>query len=173
MTSFERCSNIAVVVVAGVVIGTNLYNRWGLQVPKPPPVLSKQLTGKPLPGSSITGNQGTITLFISKDCHFCTDSMDFYRRLSDLRSTTRCDIKLFAAGPRNRETREDIQAYLAKHDLAVDGIEMLNFSRLGVSGTPTLVLQDASRLVRGVWLGYLPEASENEVLSKTKSFCPG
>ena len=168
MTGFEKYSNIAVIVVASVVIGTNLYDHFGLQAPKP-----KQLTGKPLPGSSITGNQGTITLFISKDCHFCTDSMDFYRRLSDLRATTPCDIKLVAAGPRNRETREDIQTYLAKHDLAVDGIEMLNFSCLGVSGTPTLVLQGASRLVRAVWFGYLPEASENEVLSKTKSFCQG
>jgi hypothetical protein len=175
MTRLEKVSNIAVIIVASLVTGTTLYDRLVARGPSAQTTLLQQFTGKqlPLPASLATGNKGTITLFISKNCHFCTESMSLYQRLADSRSNASCDVKIVALGPKERETREDVQTYLTEHNLTVDGMEMVNFMNLGVSSTPTLVLRDASRLVRRVWVGRLSGAKENEVLAEVKSLCHG
>jgi hypothetical protein len=97
--------------------------------------------------------------------------MDFYRRLSDVRAKGSCGVKLVAVGPKNRETADDIREYLARQDLRVDAVEMVNYSKVGVSGTPTLALEDESGLVREVWFGFLSEKQEAEVLARMGSFC--
>ncbi len=108
---------------------------------------------------------------MSKDCHFCSNSMEFYRGLAALKMETSYDINLFAVGPKGRETVEDIEGYVAKNDFKVDGVDVADFSRLGISGTPTLVVVDRTRQVRGAWLGSLEREPQNEVVSKIKSFC--
>lgn len=174
MTLLEKLSNLAVIIVAVAVIGTKISERLA---PADTPVaqvhLAQRFMGKPLPlpEALATGKNGTITLFISKQCRFCTDSMLFYRRLKGYTSSQACETKLVAIGPGDHESREDIQEYLAGHHLPVDGIAMVNFHGLNVTGTPTLVLRDGARLVQGVWVGKLSEAGEKEVLSKVGSFC--
>jgi len=96
--------------------------------------------------------------------------MGFYRQLADSRPAS-CDVKLVVVGPKETETREEMTAYLAEHSLAVDGMQMVNFSDSQISTTPTLVLRDATRLVRGVWIGRLPDANQNEVVSRVRKFC--
>jgi hypothetical protein len=78
---------------------------------------------------------------------------------------------MVALGPKEREKREDIEAYLAVHNLSVDAIDMVDFPTVNVSGTPTLVVEDGSKLVRGIWVGKLSEIKENEVLDRVKSYC--
>ncbi len=186
MVSLQRMSNISVIVAAVVVIGLTLHDRLGVQgtqgthaqepldqIAHARESLNQKFIGKTLalPNTPITGKKATVTLFVSKTCKFCTASMDFYRRLADLRSTQSCDLKVVAVGPKSRETPEDIQEYVAQHDLGVDGVDVVDFSEFGIPGTPTLILRDASRLVRAVWLGRLGESEEEKVFSQIKSYC--
>jgi hypothetical protein len=166
----ETISNVAVIIVAAVFVGTSFYDRFLL---KPVPPAIQQLVGKqlPLPNSLVKGKNATIILFVSKDCHFCSESMIFYQQLSHLRSTLQCDLKLNAIGPQERETRKDIDTYLSGYNLKVDGTDVVNFNSLNIAGTPTLVVQDSLQIVQGVWVGKLPLLREGEVLSKVKSFC--
>ena len=133
-----------------------------------------KLMGKrlPVPESLAIGANGAITLFVSQNCHFCTESMGFYRRLSASRPKS-CDIRVYAIGRKELENREDVQAYLAGNGVTLDGSEVMDIRGVGISGTPTIVLRDTSGLVRGVWVGKLSETQEDEVLSKVKSFCQG
>ncbi len=169
MKNLDKVTNIAVLVASVVVVGSNLYPRFANRRVSS---VAQNFMGKPLPlsGALPTGKNGTVALFVSKSCHFCSDSMVFYRRLSEIRSSS-CDIKVVAIGPKNRETPAEIQQYVSDHGLRVDGADVADFPSLGVSGTPTLVLQDTSRAVKAVWTGFLAEDRQKEVVEKVTSFC--
>jgi len=173
MTRLETVKNIIVIVAAVTVIGTSIYSRFVTPESKSQASVSARLIGKPLPlpVSLVTGNKGTIALFVSKTCRFCTQSMGFYRHLAELKVNEPCDIKLVALGPKGRESSDEIRTYLRDNNLSVDGLDVVDFLSLGVEATPTLVLRDSSKLVRGVWVGAQRDTGENEVISKVKAFC--
>jgi hypothetical protein len=174
VTLLEKMSNVAVIVLAAGVLGFNIYDRFVPRVVPPSQMtLVRKYMGKPLPLPAAVpqGQRGTVALFVSKDCHFCSESMAFYRRLATVTSAPPCSVKMVALGPKEREKREDIEAYLAVHNLSVDAIDMVDFPTVNVSGTPTLVVEDGSKLVRGIWVGKLSEIKENEVLDRVKSYC--
>jgi hypothetical protein len=167
MTLLEKLSNFAVIVGVVFVIAINIYPRASRQksLPSLDAYLGKVVN---LPGVPPSASQPTVALFVSKDCHFCTDSMDFYRRLTDLSGSPARRFRVVAVGPKNRESKEDLEKYLARQDLKVDVVTMANFSELKISGTPTLLLQDGSGKVLGAWSGYLPEPVQSEVGDKLK-----
>jgi len=170
MTRLETVVNIGVCILATVVIGTNLYDRF---VPrKPVSTVAERLMNKPLlvPASLATGSKGTITVFVSKNCPYCTESMNFYQRLAKSRPTS-CDLKFVALGPMERETPVEIQGYLLEHYVTMDGVGVVSFMDVGITGTPTLVVRDSTKLVRGVWTGRLSESKEDEVIRTVKTFC--
>lgn len=45
----------------------------------------------------------------------------------------------------------------------VESVGMVDFTRLGIWETPTVVVTDRSKLVRGVWYGRLQPSVEDEV----------
>jgi hypothetical protein len=171
MRHLGTISNVAVITVAVIVGAGNLYDRFGPREPRGQTTLAKQLMGKPLPLAKnvVSGRNGTVILFLSKNCHFCTDSMGLYQRLADLRSASSRDIKLVVVGPQEREALEEVKVYLAGHNLTPDGVQMADFAQLSIFATPTLVLQGASGLVSGVWVGKLSREKEDEVLSKVRA----
>jgi hypothetical protein len=173
MSRLEKAANIVVIIVAAVVAGNNLYGRF--IAPKTgSQKAQRQLAGKPLslPATLPVGRRGTITLFVAKDCHFCRESMDFYRQLATVASEDNtCDLKLVAVGPQARENRGDIVSYLADQKLKVDGADVVDYASLGILGTPTLVLIDSSRLVKNAWAGLLPATTQKDVLARVKSLC--
>jgi hypothetical protein len=113
----------------------------------------------------------TVVLFVSKNCHFCSESMPFYRRLAALRVQGPGGLKLLAVTPAERETREDAVKYFADRDVALDGAGTLSFASLGVSGTPTIALLDHSKRVLSVWTGKLPSGTESQVISAIRALC--
>ena len=114
MFSLDKLSNIAVIGVALVVAGTNIYDRISVHPTDLPAPFAQRFMGKrlPLPNALPVGGSGEIILFISKTCHYCSQSMTFYRRLAELRSP-KCNLKIVALGPKERETQADIQGYLS------------------------------------------------------------
>lgn len=174
MSRLETVTNVAIIIAAAVVIGDNVYGRFASHAPSSEPALSHQLVGKPLvtPVGVPVGRQGTLAVFLSKDCHYCQESMDFYRQLaSAISADNACDVKLIALGPRNREKREDIVDFLVDRKLHVDGVDVVDFASLGVTGTPTLILRDSSQLVKNVWVGLLSGTRQREVLARVKLLC--
>lgn len=174
MSRVETASNVAVILAAAVVIGNNIYGRFVTHVPNRELAISRELTGKSLalPASLPIGRQGTVTMFVSSDCHYCRESVDFYGRLASLmHGDNSCDVKLVAVGPSRREKRDGIQAFLTDQHLKVDGADVVDFTSLGISSTPTLVLRDSSQLVSKVWVGLLPATREKEVFERVQALC--
>lgn len=99
-----------------------------------------------------------LLLAISSDCHFCTESAGFYRRLAQKKDKTR----LVALMP---QPINESQEYLEKLGVCVDEIRQLPLSDIGVLGTPTLLLLDRSGVVKQKWIGKLSPEREQFVLS--------
>jgi hypothetical protein len=104
-------------------------------------------------------DERTVILFLSSTCQFCTKSMPFYRRLAEARQ--RLGFHLVALG---RQSEIDIREYLAEHDVTVDKIATVGAVPAKLTATPTLIVADPSLKAQGVWVGFLQEQREREVL---------
>lgn len=169
----ENIANGVVIVAAVVLIGLNVYDRLTPHVDTNQ-ASAQALIGKtlPLPQSLGTGSRITAVLFVSKNCHFCSESMPFYLRMSALRTGESNTFRLLAVTPTGRETTAEGQQYFAEHGVPIDGIGEMQFGALGIQGTPTLALLDPSRRVVKVWAGKVPRKTEEEIIGTIRQLCP-
>ena len=103
-------------------------------------------------------NGQTLVLAISSTCQFCTDSASFYKTLVQSKNATR----LIAVLPQSPDEGKN---YLQSLGVTVDEIKQLSLDKLGVRGTPTLLLVDDYGLVKNSWVGKLPPDKESEVIA--------
>jgi hypothetical protein len=101
----------------------------------------------------------TLVLAISSTCHFCTDSAPFYKTLVQAKKDTR----VVAVLP---QSAEEGKSYLQKLGVTVDEVRQLPLDKIGVHGTPTLMLVDNSGAVKGSWVGKLSGESQADVLQR-------
>jgi hypothetical protein len=109
-------------------------------------------------------SEKSVALALSTTCHFCTESAGFYREL-----VQRCKeqhVHTVAVFP---QAVNEAQSYLQNVGVTVDEIRQGSFPDLKIGGTPTLLLLDNGGVVKSVWVGKLPPAKEQEVLSKLGS----
>ena len=102
-----------------------------------------------------------VLLVISTDCHFCTESMDFYRDLTSQHWGTR--LTFVAVCP---QTPNECSRYLATHGVVVNQIASASSSEIGVPGTPTILLVDRSLNTLGTWVGRQKRAGEHTIRSE-------
>jgi hypothetical protein len=148
----EVTANVAIVLVAAllaVVLVKNYLLKPAAPAAAPPPKIAAG-TKLSLPGVNWSGN----------NCHFCSESAEFYRRLNH-ETSNRGDARLLAVLP--QETGEG-RAYLEKLGVTVDEVRQASLDSIGVVGTPTLLLVNDEGSVTASWVGKLPSAKEGEVL---------
>lgn len=102
-------------------------------------------------------NKQTLILAISSSCHFCTESAPFYKKLAQNKGDTR----LVALLP---QPVEEGREYLERLGVSVDEVRQSSLDQIGVHGTPSLLLVDASGVVKNFWVGRLPPDQESTVL---------
>jgi len=161
----EVVANLAIVFVA-FALGAILIKDFLLVQPKPqlPPQAQAANRGKDFVGTSLTelpikwdANQQTLVMALSSNCHFCTESAPFYKRLAQNKGQTR----MVAVLP---QPLEGGRQYLDSLGVPVDEIRQLPLNKVGVSGTPTLLLVDSAGVVKKSWIGKLPAEGEVAVL---------
>ena len=112
-----------------------------------------------LPGIDWRKNGRTLVLAISTQCHFCTESAPFFRTLA---SRAQKGVKIVAVLP---QPVDAAQRYLDGEGVYVDRIEQLALSRIGVTGTPTILLVNSSGRVIDIWVGKLQPNQQQNVLA--------
>lgn len=164
--NFENVLNAAVIVTT-LAVSYAVIERFVL-----PTFSSGRSATDYRPGDKVTGGLSelpldhsklTVLLVVSNHCRYCTDSAQFYRRL--LASLAHAHGEAFQTIVLGATGAEDGNAFVATHLLRVDRV--LPMPRDGwrkISGTPSLLLVDASGRVRGSWTGKLSSSSEHEVL---------
>lgn len=116
-----------------------------------------------LPDADWRKDGHTLILAISTQCHFCKDSSPFYRTLT-AQATNKVNIVAVLPQPANLGKK-----YLKDEGVRVDHVEQLTMGRIGVIGTPTLILADGNGVVRKVWVGALKPEQQREVLAALAS----
>ena len=147
--TFDRVLNVA--LLAAVVYGIAAV-RPGSRTP--PPTYAHGEQAPAIAGVSYAGAKRTAVLFVRSSCHFCTESMPFYRDL------VKGGGRLIAIGP---EPPEALLGYLEEHDLAVRGVTIGRGSWPKLTGTPTLIIVDGSGRVERTWVGTVPENEQSIV----------
>lgn len=113
-----------------------------------------------LGGVNWSANEKTLVLALQEDCHFCSESAPFYRRLVQ-ESVAHGSVHLLAVLPnQDSESRN----YLSRLGVAIPDIRQAQLSSIHVQGTPTLILVGNTGAVERVWIGQLPSDQEQEVI---------
>jgi thioredoxin-related protein len=112
-------------------------------------------------GIDLGAKDKTLILALNVNCTFCTQSLPFYKRL--LKSGERGGYKTQIVAVFPNEQAE-VFDYVVRHRLEVQSLHEVDFARLGVGGTPTLLLVDRNGTVIDSWVGQLAEQKEAEVL---------
>ncbi|HET8889845.1 MAG TPA: hypothetical protein VFQ41_13150 [Candidatus Angelobacter sp.] len=157
----EVGANIAI-IIAVVIIGVSFVrNHTGKQQPA-----SHQIpigTKFTLQNVNWKTNEKNLVFALSTNCHFCSESADFYRQIAQAKAK---NVRTIAVFP---QPVEAAQEYTKKMGIEFDEVRQASLTGLEINGTPTLLIIDNGGLVRNVWVGKLPTQKEKEVLAKVGS----
>ncbi len=119
--------------------------------------------GSTVPLSDVNWQQSkqTLLLVLRNGCHFCSDSAEFYLRLAKTREA-RTNTKLVAVLP---GSVEDSRSYLTDIGVPITELRQVSLNKLGISGTPTLLLVNDKGVVTESWVGRLPADKEAAVIN--------
>jgi thioredoxin-related protein len=116
----------------------------------------------PLPGYRFGDHEKTLVLAIRKGCHFCEESLPFYKRLVELEKSNSLHAHVLAVMP---DDKDSASKALQSSGAVVDGIFSQPLDSLKVSGTPTLLLLDSKGRVERAWIGQLNPQGEKELIA--------
>jgi len=156
----ELTANILIIVVAVLLVGV-IVQKYFFPPKQPERMQPSVGTKVNLPEVNLSAQPKTLILVLQKDCHFCTESAAFYKRL--LESTHDKNVKLVAVLP---NTLEEGKAYLDKLGIANLEVKQSSMDNLQTSGTPTLILTNDKGEVTNFWIGKLPADKEQEVINQ-------
>ena len=162
---FEKYSSIAsalaiilvIVVIAGLLVQGYVRRSWHERQ-----VQAAQETAlASIPRIKLGDYQKTLVLLLNVDCGFCSRSLPFYQRVIQATAVNGNKTQIITLFP-NAET--EVSTYIARNRLTCRYLHGVDFSKFGVSGTPTLLLADKDGKIVRSWEGQLPTDQEDEVL---------
>ncbi|MCU1284064.1 MAG: hypothetical protein JWO13_414 [Acidobacteriales bacterium] len=160
-SKLEAAANVAIVIVAVLVIAVIVRNQLSSQQPNVPPQIAVGAS-VPLKDTDWKGNSKTLVLGISTTCHYCTESAPFYQRIARQTDRSR-SVHMMAVLP---QPFSEAMAYLAKLKVPVRDVRQATLASIPISGTPTILLVNDRGIVQKVWRGKLPPEDESEVMKE-------
>jgi len=165
-STLDTVANIAIILVcaiaAFILIRNNFFNRPQAGGPRPPEAaVGEQFDA--LRQVVPAGTDRALVVAVSPTCHFCTDSMPFYKRLIDERNGKGSKTKVIAAVPRE-EARAEERQKMASAGVNPDDVVAVDFQNIKVPGTPTVLLVDNQGKVLNVWVGKQDSSGEEKIL---------
>lgn len=153
----EVSANLGIVIVALIIVGNFVASRWRTKRD-----IDTLTTGSKVSLSGVKWEDGsTLVLALQRGCRYCDESVPFYRRLWQQRSSS--EPRMIAVVPGDKA---EVSKYLGELGVVVDGIVNASLADIHVCATPTLVLVDRSGRVSNVWVGKLDSNRENEVIQR-------
>jgi hypothetical protein len=161
MTKLETATHVFLIGLCCLAGGLLIEQRFFSDGSAPPP--ARNLVGRELklPGADWQSAPVSVLLQISSACHFCNDSMPFYRQLMATRESSAAKVPVIVA---SADAVAVMQRHLADQQLNVDKVLHSRLPDFG-SITPTVYIVDSKGLVRRVFIGELDPSGEKELLS--------
>jgi hypothetical protein len=146
------------VIVGVILVSALLYHTWFHNeeiTPRKGDHLP-QLAGYPWVSSS-----HTLVFAVQKGCHFCEDSMPFYRKLADLSKAHKLNARLVMVLPDSAQTAQQM---LRDAHVSIQPLAGVALSTLEAGGTPTLILVDSAGKVDDAWVGEQDQNGQASIL---------
>lgn len=120
--------------------------------------------GRYLPANITTAldHDKTLLLAIRRGCHFCEDSMPFYRTLAQMEHSHRLTAHILAVLP---DDPVSVQFLLKSEHLVIDARPNVPLNSIFVDGTPTAILADRNGKILHAWEGELSPAKQAELIA--------
>jgi hypothetical protein len=163
MKKLEMFVNVGVIVLGAVILFFLVKTYRATQNASRPslePHVGDQLPA--IPGVNWKANDRTLVLALKKGCHYCEDSMPFYRRLSKLSEQKALKANLVAVFP---DPVADVDAVVKAEHLTLQAVPSFPLPSLKVPGTPAMILADSSGRVLQDWIGLLSDRQEQELIN--------
>jgi thioredoxin-related protein len=154
---FELVINLAILIVSIVFVAV-LIQKFYVSPSKKTPEL-KVGSQVNLPDTEWGNYEKSLILVMQKDCKYCTQSADFYKRITSI--TKEKNVQTIAVLP---SELEESKKYLDSLGLSIQRIKKSKLDSINVKGTPTIILINDKGEIIQFWVGMLGEDKEKQVL---------
>ncbi len=164
--SIEVAASLATLVVA-VLLSVVLVKTYLAPAPSPRITGSVRPADLVAPGTNLAKrvpdidwnkHGGTLVLALSTHCHFCTESAPFFRQIKERIGK---DVKLVGVLP---EPVAEAESYLSREGVQLDEVRQIPLGKVGVTGTPPMLLVNSKGIVTQTWVGKLAPDKQEEAL---------
>jgi hypothetical protein len=151
-----------IAAIAVVVVAVNQRERGIVASRTRVEAIQVQVNGPiKVPGVDFRLSDRTLVLVASTSCRYCTNSLPFYKRLSELGSREAKRLRFVVVG---QEPVERLEDYFSKAGVSIDQITSVAGAEAPSLVTPTLILVDQRSIVGGIWRGQQSSENEEEVI---------
>ena len=156
-------TNVVVILFAVVAIGVLVKNYFAPPGVKTSVAVKKGSVFPEIAGVDYKETPRTLILALNVDCRYCTRSVPFYNSLASARQENAGQVNIVAAFI-NKDPAL-VKSYADEKQLSVQAIAGVDFDKLGIHSTPTLILIDSASKVLDSWTGELQPDAEREVFA--------
>src|SRR6185295_15652571 len=100
-------------------------------------------------GINWADSERTVLVALGKECKYCSESAEFYRRLA-AGITSQTNTRLIALFSENESEGE---AYLKQLEVPIRELRYVSLSSLGIKSIPTVAILDRNGVVTDLWVG--------------------
>ena len=158
----EVATNVAVLLVALAILSTLAWTYFGRSpAPQLQAGFQKGQTFAQVPGVTYDSSSQTLLIAMSTRCHYCTESLPFYKQLATAQRTSGRATHIVAVFP---DQEAEVRQYVQQNNLDLETVAGVDFGALKLFGTPTAILLDNNGKVRDFWIGKLLQDQEQQVM---------
>lgn len=159
MKGLERATNIATLIACVALVEHIVVSQYTTYARRPAALYKAGETISDTAELGLKRSSLTLLLGTASTCHFCTESMGFYDRLT---KTARAKgVRVVGV---TLESTQENRLYLQSHELQVDAVVSAQDNRINITGTPTLILVRDDGSIVGAWRGRLDSKQEEDVI---------
>jgi hypothetical protein len=156
----DKIANIAVIIAVAVfltlVIRGEFFRRTSAPAHSPSAMVGTTIH---LPGIHFSSQHDSLVLGISTTCHYCYESLPFYKQLAD---RVQGRVEVFAILP---QAQTEGSRYLATAGISSIHVVSADLGSIGIYATPTLLLVGSDGKVKSEWQGKQDEAGQHNILA--------
>jgi hypothetical protein len=165
MTKLETATHVFLIAVCCLAGGLLIEQRF-FSPPEDGPVPARDLVDRQvnLPGADWQSAPVSVLLQISSTCHFCNESMPFYRQLMAARQAGSVKVPVIVA---SADAVGVMRKHLEDQQVVVDKVLHSRLEAFPMV-TPTVYIVDSRGVVKRAFIGKLDSAGEKQLLSIVK-----
>jgi hypothetical protein len=156
-------TNVVVILFAIVAIGVLVKNYFAPPNARTNVAYKKGSVFPEIAGVDYKQTPRTLILALNVDCRYCTRSVPFYNSLAASKQENGIQVNIIAAFI-NKDVAL-VKSYADEKQLSLPAVAGVDFDKLGIHSTPTLILVDSAGKVLDSWSGELQPDGEREVFA--------